>query len=441
MRQHIVSITALLIAASLLAAGEGSLHTLLALRGTLEGLSVGEIGGLTTGYYIGFLIGCLGTPRLVKRVGHIRAYASLAAVAAASALVHVLVINIALWIGMRVLFGACIAGIYMALESWLNDATSDDLRGRVFASYRIFSLGGLTIGQFLIGAFDPAGFQLFALITIFVILSLVPIALTTTRVPLAMTVVRARPLHLFAVSPAGAIGCLVVGLVGASYSSLAPLFALSAGLTTVEIAAFMAFAVIGGAVCAWPIGALSDRYDRRRVLLGLTLFSTLVGVALTLVHTWEPKALILLSFFFGASAWSVYAVAVAHANDRATADQFVEIAVGLLVLFAFGAITGPVLAVAAIAVVGDAGLFAFTACVHGAYAAILIQRLWRMDPVPDNETVPFTALPATSPVVLEMDPRAESDPEEEASDEGRLEPAEDSARKPTGETAGESPVN
>ena len=406
MRDTVVSVATLLLTAGVLAAGEGLLHTLLALRGASEGFSYQELGLLTTGYYVGFLCGCLTVPRLVHKVGHIRTYASLAAIAGSVALLHVLLIYSVAWIIMRVAFGLCIAGIYMVLESWLNDATSSDSRGRVFATYRIAALSGLTLGQLMLATFDPAQFQLFALVAIFVSLSLVPIALTTTTAPIPMTAVKVHIMHLFRDAPAGAAGCLAVGLVGGAYNSLAPVFAAQCGLSTGEIAVFMGMAVIGGATLAWPVGALSDRHDRRWVMLGVTATAALVGGGFVAASVFAPGFIIALSFAYGASAWSIYAVAVAHANDRLIHEGFVGTAAGLLVIFASGAMTGPLLAAGAISVMGPAGLFAFTAAVHTVFAIYLAVRITRQEPVPEADMVPANLIPATSPVVLEMDPRA-----------------------------------
>jgi MFS family permease len=409
MRATVINIGTLLMTAGVLAAGEGLLHTLLALRGAMEGFTYEELGILTTGYYMGFLCGCIMTPRLVKRTGHIRAYATLAAIAGAVALMQIFIVHSAAWFVMRIVFGLCIAGIYMVLESWLNDSTANDARGRVFATYRISALSGLTVGQLMLASFDPAGFELFAIVAIFISLSLVPIALTTSKAPIPMASVQIRPLHLFRDAPAGAYGCLVVGLVGGAYNGLAPVFASAAGLTTPQIALFMGFAVVGGALSAWPIGALSDRFDRRRVLAGVTAASALVGISFVLAASFAPRWIILLSFAYGASAWSIYAIAVAHTNDRIAAEAFVGIAAGLLVIFAVGAITGPILAAFVIGGAGPKGLFLFTAAVHTTYALYLALRITRQDPVPEGAVVPFEPVPATSPMVLEMDPRSDSE--------------------------------
>jgi MFS family permease len=263
----------------------------------------------------------------------------------------------------------------------------------------------ITLGQLMITLYDPAAFPLFALASILVSLAAVPVALTTSPPPAPLARVRLRPLRLYRLSPVGFLGCLAVGLANGPFWTLAPVFALESGLDLIGVALFMSVPVLAGAVAQWPFGRLSDSIDRRLVIAVVFLLGTAAGVALVVAgHVW-PQGLLYAAGAFGAAAFPVYAVCVAHANDFAAADEFVETSSGLLLANGIGSAVGPLLASAAMQQVGPAGLFGFTAAVHLAMAAFTLYRMRRRAAVPTAEKPHFVAVPRTAPTVFELDER------------------------------------
>ena len=270
-------ITALLISVAMLLMGNGLQGTLLPVRANLEAFSATDIGVLGSSYFLGFAAGCLYGPRLIRRAGHIRAFTALVALASCVVLVHSLFLTPVLWWGLRAMTGFCFAVLYMIIESWLNEKSTNETRGFVFSLYTIINLTVITIGQLMLGLDRPEDFQLFILASILVSLAAVPIALTRAEAPMAPRSVKIRVWHLYKLSPVGVVGCLAVGLANGSFWALAPVFAQNKGADTWGVAVFMSVAVIAGALGQWPLGRLSDKTDRRKVIIGAACGSATAG--------------------------------------------------------------------------------------------------------------------------------------------------------------------
>ncbi|MEL7487628.1 MAG: MFS transporter, partial [Pseudomonadota bacterium] len=271
------SIAALLLAAALLIAGNGLQSTLLAVRAELEGFPLALIGLLMSAYYVGFIVGCRRGPRLIQRVGHIRTFTALASLVSAAALVHALIAEPVLWIALRVIAGFSMAGLYMIIESWINESVDNASRGRVLAAYRIIDLSALTAGQALLAVADPASFVLFSIISIIISLALIPVALTNAATPQPITKAQLDLGKMLAASPVAAAACFSAGAANGAFWAIGPVFAQRLGYSVSEVSFFMSAVVIGGAVAQWPIGFLSDRFDRRFVIAGAAL--TCVGAS------------------------------------------------------------------------------------------------------------------------------------------------------------------
>ncbi|MBL27606.1 MAG: MFS transporter [Rhodospirillaceae bacterium] len=403
------SITALLLGLAILVLGNGLQNILLPTRAAIEAFPVTVIGLVLSGYYLGFVLGCIYGPRVVRRVGHIRSYTAFAAVAAAAALGYTLVVDPYVWGALRCATGFCLAGLYMITESWLNERASNVNRGRILSTYRIVDLGGTTLGMMLLNLADPAQFQLFCIVSILISLSLVPVALTTAVAPTPIESVQLHLKQLFANSSLSVVGSFTVGLTNAAFWAMGPVYARSVGLPPSDIAGFMAAVVVGGAILQWPIGGLSDRFDRRTVLMASAFVAAAAGVALAAVGGYSVIAVYASGALFGGLAFTLYSLCIAHANDRAAPHEFVQISSGLLLVFGFGAVLGPSAGAIVMAEFGDRSLFAFTAAAHlllGAYAAY---RMRTNPAVPAEAQSDFVAAPRTSPAVFELDPRAEED--------------------------------
>lgn len=399
---------ALLLSTAILMTGNGLISTLAPVRAEIEAFSTVEIGALGAVYFAGFVLGCLNVPLLVRRVGHIRTFAALSSIAAAAALAHVFLIDPVAWGVLRFAAGVCFSGLYVVVESWLNGRVGPAERGSVMSTYTFISLCVLMAGQFLMTAYDPAGFELFALVAMLLGLALVPVSLTRSPDPPRPLAIGLDVAGLWRLSPVGFAGCLCVGLVNGSFWSLGPVFASRSGLGIDDLVYFMAGATFAGAALQWPLGRISDHFDRRFVIVAAALSAALSGALLSAWPHPSSAVLIVLASAFGGFAMPLYAVSVAHANDFAEESRFVATAGGLLLLYGLGASIGPLVASALMAAWGGAGLFLFTTCVHAALAAFAVARMRvRRRPTEEDRT-DFVAVPRTSPTYYALDPRSEA---------------------------------
>lgn len=392
----------LLIAAGILLAGNGLQGTLIALRGAEEGFSETLIGLMGSAYFAGFLIGCLCVPRLLRAVGHIRAFAALAAMGAAGSLLLILFVDPIAWIAIRFLSGICFSSLFTTIESWLNSAASNSNRARLLAVYRIIDIGAVTGSQYMLPALGIEGFTVFAVMAVMITLSLVPVSMADRSNPKPPAEFSLNLPAVWRISPLAAFGCLSVGLTNSAFRIVGPIYGQSIGLSVSEIATFMSAGIIGGAVMQYPLGALSDRRDRRQILLGTTIGALISALIIVWFAGDDRTANMLLVFLFGAFAMSLYSLSVAHANDHAKKDQFVQLAAGLLFFYSVGAMAGPLLASLLMQRFGPHALFAYTALIYAVLIAVTIYRMRARPAVPRAHRPRFAALLRTSPVFMRM---------------------------------------
>lgn len=404
MTKALAPVAALLAGVAILLTGNGLQGTLLPLRARIEQFDVVDIGVLGSAYFVGFVLGCVAGPYLVRRAGHIRTFAALAAVASTVVLAHLLALSPIAWWIMRATTGFCFAGLYVVIESWLNERSTNQNRGLIMAVYTIINLTVITIGQMMITLYDPSEFALFSIASILVSLAAVPVAMTAAPGPSPVETVRLRPIHLMKLSPVGFIGCFAVGVTNGSFWSLGPLFSAEIGMDTTGIAVFMSATVLGGALLQWPLGRLSDRMDRRKVIAFACLMSSGAGAALVAWSIRDADMVIPAAVVFGAFTFSIYALCAAHANDFASHDSFVEMASGLLLVNGVGSVIGPIVAALAMTGYGPGGLFIVTSVVHVAMAGFALYRLFVRKAVPDSVKPGFVA---AAPGAVTLDPRAE----------------------------------
>lgn len=375
MKAVLSSVGALLISAAILLSGGGLLSTLVAVRAESEGFPIVAIGLLTSAYYAGFISGCLGTPYLVKRVGHVRVFAALSALIAAATLIHAIAINIPVWVILRVVTGFSFAGLYMLIESWINTQTPNNVRGQVLSVYRMVDLGAVTAGQFMLTMADPKSFILFSAVAICVCLAIFPISLSTSKAPEAVNETSLNLKKLIRVSPMAVVGCFVVGLSNGSFWGVAPVFVQQLGHPVVIVSVFMSVVIFSGALLQWPMGALSDKIGRRSVLLITSIGALGAGIFLWQFSTQSLSLLLVGGALYGMFGMQIFGLSAAHANDRAEPNEFVAISGGLFLIYGIGSVIGPSIAPIFMANFGPETMFAFTACVHGLLALYTVSRI------------------------------------------------------------------
>ncbi|MDP2732940.1 MAG: MFS transporter, partial [Hoeflea sp.] len=370
----------LLTTAGVLLAGNGLQGTLISLRGSAEGFSPTVIGLAGAGYYLGFIIGCWMTPWLLRTAGHIRAFAALAAIAACASLAMVLIIDPLFWFLMRLVTGICFASLFANVESWINAQVTNTNRARTLAVYRFVDLGAVTASQYLLPVFGIDGFEIFAVMTMLMILSVVPVSLADRSNPAPPAPFTFSPKRIWQVSPLASAGAITVGLTTASFRAVGPLYAEDLGMQVADIASFMSAGIVGGIVLQYPLGYLSDIISRRSVLLMATSGSTLTG----LFMVWFAGSNVALNligiFLWGAFTLPLYSLSAAHANDQAKAGEYVQIASGLLFFWAIGASIGPLLSAVLVDWFGASAFFAFICSMHGAFVIYTIVRIVRGGP-------------------------------------------------------------
>jgi MFS family permease len=388
LKQSMLSVAALMISVAVLLMGNGLLGTLVPVRANLESFSGIDIGVLGSFYFIGFTLGCLTGPALIARVGHIRTYLAFVAVASIAALVHALADDIWIWWLMRATTGFCFSVLFIVIESWLNERSTNETRGTVLSIYMVINLTVLMLGQLMLMLADPHSFKLFSLSAILFLLAALPIAMTSAKSPDPIPLVHPRLLHLYQQSPVGSIACFAVGLANGAFWSIGPIFAMDRGLDTQGIAIFMSAVVLGGAIGQWPLGWLSDILDRRLVILAACLscgFSAL-GLAMTV-----DNAMLIyeFGFLFGMFALPLYALTVAHANDWTAPGDYVETSSSLLLLLGLGSSIGPTLSSVLDTLTERNALFLYTCAVHMLLAAYVGWRIIRRAPVAAEEKGEF----------------------------------------------------
>ncbi len=392
----------LLTAAGILLAGNGIQGTLITLRANVEGFDATLIGLIGTAYFAGFALSCLATPHLIRRVGHIRVFAALAAVASAATLMLVLIVDSTVWMAMRFATGFCFAGLFTVMESWLAASSTNTDRGRILSIYRLIDLTANAGAQFLLPAFGVLGFELFAIIAMLFAVSLVPISLGDRSSPKPPEAFSFDLRAVWRISPLACAGCLTLGLTNSAFRLIGPLYADAMGLDTAGVALFLSAGIVGGAALQFPLGYLSDRFDRRWMIIFATFGAMVAGLLLSNV---EPGSQLLIyggSFVFGAFALPLYSLSIAHANDQADPGQYVLVAAGMIFFFAMGATFGPLIASFVLNSFGAPAFFTYTSLVHGALILVTFARMAIRPDVVDKGRASFSFLLHSSPVFVRM---------------------------------------
>lgn len=408
----------LLLGIGLLMIGNGLQGTLLGVRATLEGFPTATTGLIMSCYYAGFLSGSLITPRVVARVGHVRVFAALASLASASAIVHSIFLDPYSWGAMRLVTGFCFAGLYVVAESWLNDIATNDTRGQLLSVYMVITLGGMAGGQLLLNFADPETFKLFAMISVLISVALVPTCLTASRTPSFDAPTPVPLMKLYRLSPLGVVGSLITGTANGALFGMGAVYAGSVGMSFAEISYFMGASAIGGMLLQWPIGRISDRYDRRTVLTVVTFLAALVAAAMIWMPMPEFSVLLIMIALFGGLNYPLYSLFIAHTNDFLEPDQRVAASSGLMLVIGIGAILGPFAAATSMNIFGPDGYFICLCFIHVVIGVFALYRMSMRTAVPVDEQVAYVAMPLrATPAAAALSPEAEWVEDDEESQE------------------------
>lgn len=364
----------LLLGMGVLMLGAGLQGTLLAVRATLEGFPTPVIGAIMSCYYVGYLVGTRAAPRLVRRIGHIRVFAAMAAVASAAILVQAVLVHPLPWGAMRMVSGVCFAGIYVVAESWLNDRAQRENRGTLFAVYMLTLYIGLGTAQFLLILSNPRNSSSFMLVSVLICLAMVPIVVSAHQTPERALPRKVRYRDLYRNSPLGVVAVTVSGMIASTIFSMGPVYARLSGLGNSGVATFMGVSILAAVLTQYPVGRLSDRMDRRTVIAVVCTIATLVAVSIVAIRGMPHGVFLTLAAIFSGLVLTLYSLAVSHVNDQLEPAQMVAASSALLLLNGTAAAIGPLLAGSLIAVFGPQAYFATLATLTG---ALTFYDLWR----------------------------------------------------------------
>ena len=393
----IISFAALLLSVVLLQLSTGGVGPLDAISGLTLGFSKEQIGLLGSAHFLGFFIGCWWSPRLMGTVGHSRAFAAFTALGAIGLIGHTLTNNPLAWAAMRIASGLCVAGCYTVIEAWLNAKVTNETRGRAMGSYRIVDMGASLTAQLIIAVLPPAAYVSYNLLAILCCAALLPMTLTRASQPETPSAPRLRPKLAWRCSPLAVAGVLVAALSSASFRMVGPLYGQEVGLEIDQIAFFLAAFVLGGAIAQYPMGWLADKYDRRWVLIWLSVAAILSSGVTIGAADMGTLAVMLSAGFFGFTTFPIFSVSAAHAHDFAKSNQRVELSAALMFFFALGAIASPFVASALIENYGPTALFAMIALGHLGLIVFGLSRM-RARPTPDQRTS-YVYAPRTSFII------------------------------------------
>lgn len=379
------------------------------LRMALDGRPATFIGLAGSASAVGFLAGCLASASIVRPIGHIRAFAVLAAIQAVVTQLFALTDDPWLWVGLRLINGVVNAAQFVIVESWVNDRTPDALRGRMMSIYIVCSRAGLILGQMLPLAFTNAGVELFIAASAFYSLALIPVALNRAPSPAPPPSVAVMSLRdLFGVAPVSFVACFYVGMVGSAAFNVLPLYGVGIGLGNVAISMLAATVQLGSLIMQWPLGWLSDRQDRRAVMIAAALTTVVGGLVVAFAGGMPIVPLALTIAIAVGGCQAVYAIAVAHAFDFAGSGRTVALSSSLMLVWGAGASAGPLVAAAAVDWMGPRGLFVHAVAFSVLFVAFASWRMTQRKPKPPEERERFVDLPPTLPSAPRLDPRAEA---------------------------------
>lgn len=389
----------LLLGILLFMVGNGMQGTLLGVRGGIEGIPTSLMSVVMAGYFGGFVLGSLAVPPMIQRVGHVRVFAALGSLISAVLILYAAAPHWIAWAILRLLIGFCFCGVYITAESWVNASATNETRGQAMSAYFIMQMLGLVTGQALLNVGDPAGWMLFVIPSVLVSLAFTPILLAQVQAPRFEQIKPMSLPRLYRASPLGCVGIFLVGGVFSALLGMGAVWGAVIGLDVKQISAFVAAISVGGLLAQYPIGWLSDRLDRRKLIIALSGFGAVVAavVAMAELGIW---GYLLAAALVGGVANPVYALLIAYTNDFLDASDMAAASAGLLLVNGAGSVFGPILTGWLMTLIGPEGFWI--------YMGVLLAMLtayggWRMTQraTPSLDQNFAVLLPAATPVAVE----------------------------------------
>jgi len=386
------SARALLAGMGLIMVGNGLQGAVLGVRAENEGFGLAITGAVMAGFFVGFLLGARLAEHFLGAVGHIRVFAALASMASAVSILHPLWVNPPAWVVLRVIFGLCMAGIYVTVESWLNDMGTKANRGRLLGTYSVVTMGGLAAGQLLLNGGDPAGFDLYIFSSALISVALVPIALSATSAPPLVAPMPLPLRQLVSLVPTGMLTGFCAGMSHGALLGVGAAYAASEGLPASRIALFLSAATTGAIVFVWPIGAASDRISRRVVIFAVATAAAAIAAAMTLIDPGTGLSLAFM-FLFGGTTFPLYSLAISHIGDWVPSNQLSGASAGLVRVTGIGAVIGPVVAGLAMALTSPWAFFIVLVVPHAMISVVIGGRIAARKGILANEQTKFAPWP------------------------------------------------
>lgn len=404
MFQVLSSAWALLLGVGFLMIGNGLQGTLLGVRGEIEGFSTLEMSLVMSAYFVGFLGGSRLASEMIRRVGHVRVFAALASLISAVMILYPAFTNPYAWSVGRIIIGFCFSGVYVTAESWLNNAADNENRGKALSLYMIVQVTGIIAAQALMLVGDPAGYVPFVIASVLVSISFAPILLSISPTPAFDSTKPMTLKELMAISPLGCVGMFLLGGVFSAQFGMSAVYGAAAGLTIAEISIFVATFYIGAVILQYPLGWMSDRMDRRLLIMAVAgggAAASMLGMMLGGLYT----MLLASAFVIGGLVNPLYSLLIAYTNDYLDHDDMAAASGGLVFINGLGAIAGPLITgwMMGDAIFGPPGFFLFMAALLAALAVYALYRMTQRAAVPVEDTGSFaTVYPTSSPVAVEF---------------------------------------
>lgn len=403
MRNTLISSWPLFFGIAMIMIGNGLQGTLLGLRATMEGFGTVTTGAIMSFYYVGFLAGSVLTPKMLENVGHIRVFAALASLISATILLHMVFIDPFLWLIIRLVTGFGYAGLYVVVESWLNGVANNKNRGKVLSLYMLVVYIGLLLGQGLLNIADPMKIELFVLASVLISLALIPISLSKRPAPHFEAPERMSIKKLYKTSPLGVMGVLMAGLIGGTFFAIGPVYAVNTGMSVAQISVFMMSLLFGALIFQYPVAWLADRYDRRIVIMGSAFGAAVLGIMCYLSPLDKPLLIYLSVFLFWGAGHSLYSLSLAYVNDRLERKHILTASGTLVLLNGVGAVSGPLLATIAMAVMGNDIFFPLLSSFFLGVFFLALYRKSVSEAVPAEDKSSYVSMPPRpSPVVAQI---------------------------------------